>query len=103
MMTVLMTMRLQGDPKRVEQVAAGQSESMQTILDTAEKHGLISHRFWGTNDEILVVDEWPSKENFESFFVAERERIDKFMSDAGVTSEPEITYWQRLETGDEFG
>ena len=46
-MSVLMTMRVSGDPKAVE---ATPPEVMQTIIDRAKEHGVISHHFYGTDD-----------------------------------------------------
>jgi hypothetical protein len=51
----------------------------------------------------MVVDEWASREDFESFFNEEREPISRLFADAGVTGEPEVAYWQQLRTGDDVG
>jgi hypothetical protein len=42
-------------------------------------------------------------QSFQGFFEAERSRIEPIMREAGVAGEPEITFWRRLETGDEVG
>jgi hypothetical protein len=36
-------------------------------IETAKKHGLIAHRFYGSEDgsKVLVVDEWPDRQSFE--------------------------------------
>ena len=98
-MSVLMTMRLSGDAKAVE---ATDRAAMKKIADRAVEHGLIRHHFYGTEDEILVVDEWPDEASFHSFFQSQPD-IGKFMAEAGVTSEPEITFYRKLELGDDIG
>jgi hypothetical protein len=48
-----------------------------------------------------VTDEWETPEGFQRFFGSSPE-IPKLMADAGVTSEPEITFWHELDTADRF-
>ena len=103
-MSVLMTLSMQGDPKKLEEHAAGDPDGMQAIVDSAKAHGLIAHRFYGTEDgQIMVVDEWPDEQSFQSFFAENRERIGPLMQVAGVSSEPQPTIWRKLETHDEHG
>jgi hypothetical protein len=77
---------------------------MQGILESAAGHGLIAHRFYGTDDgEIMVVDEWPDEQSFRSFFAENSERIGPMMEAAGVTAEPQPKIWRKLDTHDEYG
>jgi heme-degrading monooxygenase HmoA len=101
-MTVLMTLRVRGDASKVEELAAESPGTLQTIVERAKEHGVISHRFYGNSDEVLVVDEWPSEEAFQAFFHASPD-IGEVMQRAGVTSEPEITFWRKLDSKDEVG
>jgi quinol monooxygenase YgiN len=95
-MSVLMTMRVSGDAKAVE---ATDEEGLKRIADRAREHGLIRHHFYGSEDEILVVDEWPDEASFQAFFDASPE-IKDIMDSAGVTSAPTIEFWRALDTGD---
>ena len=101
-MSVLMTLRVAGDPEKVEALAAQDPAMLQRIVDRAKDHGLISHRFYGTEGSVLVIDEWPSQEAFQGFF-EETTEIAQIMQAAGVTTEPEITFWRVLDTKDEVG
>jgi len=58
-----------GDPKALEQFASDSTEKAQGILEAAKRHGLIAHRFYGSDDggSLMVLDEWPDRQNFESF------------------------------------
>jgi heme-degrading monooxygenase HmoA len=98
-MTVLMTFRVPGDPDALERHADANPEEMQRIAERAKEHGLISHRFYGGDGEILVVDEWDSPESFQRFFDASPE-IPEMMK-AIARGEPNITFWRKLETHDE--
>ena len=55
-MSVLMTMRVSADPKAIEQTAP---EVLQSVGDRAKALGATQHHFYGTDTEVLVVDEWP--------------------------------------------
>ena len=50
----------------------------------------------------MVVDEWPDPASFQAFFEQEQETIGPFMGEF-TTGEPEITFWRKLETGDDVG
>jgi hypothetical protein len=103
-MSVIMTMSVKGDPAELERRAAGNPEGIRAISDRAKQHGLIAHRFYGTDDgRIMVVDEWPDPGSFESFFQEMRSEIEPLMREIGVTEEPEITFWRTLESHDEVG
>ncbi len=47
-----------------------------------------------------MVDEWDSEESFQSFFDSQQE-IPKVMQEV-ATGEPQISFYRRLETGDDF-
>ena len=103
-MSVIMTLWALGDPQKLESVAADNPDRIRGIADHAKEHGLIAHRFYGSDDkQIMVIDEWPDPESFQRFFDAARSEIDALMSDAGVTAEPQIRFWRKLDTHDEVG
>jgi heme-degrading monooxygenase HmoA len=103
-MSVIMTLRLSGDPKKMEEIAAADPERISSISADAKSRGLIAHRFYGSDDgQIMVVDEWPDAESFQQFFAANADKIQPLMAEAGVTSEPEVTFWRQLDTRDEVG
>src|SRR5437588_8420340 len=103
-MSVIMTLRAQGDPKELERRAGENPDGMRAIAEQAKQHGLIAHRFYGSDDgQILVIDEWPDPQSFQAFFGEQRDRIEPLMREAGATGEPEVTFWHKLETRDEVG
>ena len=101
-MSVIMTLRVNGDASKVEEQAAENPEVMKTIIERAKEHGVISHTFYGNDKEVLVVDEWPNEESFHAFFKASPD-IGPIMQRAGATSQPEITFYRKLETNDQVG
>ena len=101
-MSVLMLFRVAGDARRLEELAQQRREVLSAIAAKAKTYGLIRHRFFGTDDEIIVVDEWPTAEDFQRFFDDSPE-IQQMMGSVGVTGEPTITFARALATGDEVG
>ena len=103
-MSVIMTVSLKGDPKKLEEHAASDPDAMHAIVESAKGHGLIAHRFYGSEGgEIMVVDEWPDEQSFLSFFEENGGRIGPLMQAAGVTSEPQPKFWRELDTHDDYG
>ncbi|HEY3944939.1 MAG TPA: hypothetical protein VGL78_06920 [Solirubrobacteraceae bacterium] len=102
-MSVMMTLWIKGDPNKLEEIVRGDPDRLRAISDRAKDHGVIAHRFYGSDGQILVVDEWPDEQSFRTFFQEQQERIGPLMQDAGVTSEPAVVIWRKLETNDEIG
>jgi hypothetical protein len=102
-MSVIMTFRVFGNPDEVERYAQEHPDEMQAITERAKGHGLIAHRFYGSGGEVLVVDEWPDAESFQRFFAEVEPELGPMMQAAGVTGQPEITFWNKLETKDDVG
>jgi quinol monooxygenase YgiN len=101
-MTVLMTLRVKADPDKLEALAKANPKRLPEIADKGKTMGASYHRFYATDDEILVVDEWPDERTFQEFFESTPE-IPKVMAEAGVTTAPEISFFHRLDLGDEIG
>jgi heme-degrading monooxygenase HmoA len=97
-MSVLMTLRVSGDAKAIEQTS---SEVLHTITSRAKEHGVISHHFYGTDNEVLVVDEWPDEQSFQAFFDASPEVAD--MMERAHAGKPEIHFWRHLDVDDDIG
>jgi hypothetical protein len=104
-MSVIMSLVAAGDPKAVEQYAQNNAEKMHGILEAAKRHGLIAHRFYGSDDgsSVLVSDEWPDRQSFESFFQEQGSEIRPIFEAAGVTAQIEPTFWRELSTHDAYG
>jgi hypothetical protein len=102
-MSVIMTLWARGDPEKLEQYASENQEHLHSILERAKEHGLIAHRFYGTDGQIMVVDEWPDAESFQRFFDSVQDEITPIMEAAGAQDDPGINFWRKLETHDDYG
>ena len=102
-MSVIMTLRAPGDGKAVEAYAQEHPDTMQSVIALAKEHGVIAHRFYGSDDgQLMVIDEWPDPASFQAFFAAAESLIGPMMAAAGV-GEPVVTFWTKLDTGDDVG
>jgi hypothetical protein len=102
-MSVIMTFWFIGEPEKVEQIAAENPDQMRSISDRATEHGLIAHRFYGSEGQIMIIDEWPDEESFRRFFSDVEDEVKGLMQKAGVEAQPQIRFWRKLETRDEVG
>jgi hypothetical protein len=102
-MSVIVTIWLQGDPEKFEQYAAENKDKLGAISDRAVEAGVIAHRFYGSDGQLMVIDEWPNAQSFQGFFGSIQEDIAPMMEAAGVQSEPAVNFWRKLETYDEIG
>jgi heme-degrading monooxygenase HmoA len=100
-MSVLVTLRVQGDTDQFRRFIASEDDRMRGIADDARARGAIHHRFGIGDGFVLVVDEWGSAEAFQQFFETNQE-IPSVMRDAGAQGEPEVTIAEAVETADQF-
>ena len=61
-MSVLVTLRAPADVAKFERLAADDPAIFAGILRRAKERGLISHRFWASDTEVFIADEWPNEE-----------------------------------------
>ena len=83
-------------------LAQSDPERIQRLIEAAKSRGLIAHRFYGSEGKIMAIDEWPDAETFQVFFAEMESEIGPMMQ-AVATSEPEIVFWTKLDTGDDVG
>ena len=102
-MSVIMTLQLKGDPAGAERYAAENQDAMKAIVDRATAHGLMAHRFYGADGQILVVDEWPDEQSCQEFFAEAQPEIKRIMEAAGASEEPHPIFWRKLEMHDDVG
>jgi hypothetical protein len=103
-MSVIVTLRLEGDPAKLEEFAAANPDKMAGIIDSAKRHGVIAHRFLGSEDgKLLVTDEWPDAESFQAFFEETSGEIQAMLGETGVTAGGQPEFWRVLESHDKVG
>jgi heme-degrading monooxygenase HmoA len=99
-MAILVTLKVPADSDKLVHYSKENPDLFPNIVERAKTHGLISHKFYASGGDVLVVDEWPDEDSFQAFFAASPE-IQDVMAAAGASAPPEITFWTKLDTGDE--
>ena len=102
-MSVYVTLRISADPAAFEKAAADHAEAIVRINDIAKSKGLIAHRWFRGEGEVMAVDEWPDAESFQAFFDAAGADIGPLMAAVGVTAPPEVKVWGHVDIDDVFG
>jgi hypothetical protein len=96
-----MILRVPGDPNRLEQYTNDNADMVRQISEAGKSAGAIHHAFAGGDGEILVIDEWSDEQAFQAFFSGQPD-IPRMMQDVGVQSEPQVSFYRKLNTPDEF-
>jgi hypothetical protein len=100
-MSVLVTMRVEGDTAQFRSFLESGADRMRGIRDAAQSAGCLHHRFGVGDGYVLVVDEWESPEHFQRFFETNTD-LPGVMRDAGARSEPQIAFMEAVTSADEF-
>lgn len=101
-MSVIVILRIPGKPADLEDYAAGPGgEVMRRIAAAGKAAGAIRHIFAGSDNEVVVIDEWPDEQSFQVFFASQPEIAD-VMRDGGAQGPPETTFYRKLSTPDQF-
>jgi len=83
----------------VSKAIQGLHENADFFEETTTKTkgaGIISHRFVAGDGELMVIDEWETADQFESFF-ASNTRIGEVMGWIGMTGEPAIMIYEAID------
>ena len=101
-MSVIMILRVPGNPADFEKYAAGPGGVvLRRVGEASKTAGGIRHMFAGGDNEIVVIDEWPDEAAFHAFFASQPE-IPDIMRDGGAKGAPEVTFYRPLDTPDQY-
>lgn len=91
-----------GHIDRFKEVYDRNVEVMKGISAEGRSKGAIHHQFVeGENGDVMVIDEWGSKEEFDAFFGAQ-EDIKKVVDEMALTGPPSTVSYQVVDTADRF-
>ena len=103
MSVVVMTKFPGGKASKMEAIVGKHSEALMRVSDAGRRQGCLQHMFVEDSDgNVLVIDEWDSRESFDAFFAASQGDIGPIAADAGVTGPPTSTTYRILDTPDRF-
>jgi hypothetical protein len=101
-MSVLVVLKIQGNPSDLESYANGPgADVIRRVGEAGKAAGAIHHLFAAGENEVIVVDEWPDEQSFHNFFASQPE-IPDVMRAGGAQGEPQISVYRMLDTPDRF-
>jgi quinol monooxygenase YgiN len=100
-MSVVMVLKVKGDPAAMEAYAKGHSDQIKAVSQAGRDAGALHHMFVGGEGEVLVIDEWPNEAAFQKFFQSQPD-IAEIIKGAGAQGAPEVTFYRKLATGEDF-
>jgi hypothetical protein len=74
----------------------GQAEFLEEITESTKAGGLHRHQFAAGDGELVVIDEWETAQQFQSFFDG-NPKIAEVMSSIGMTGPPVVTVYESMD------
>ena len=68
----------------------GNAQFLEEITESTRGAGMLHHRFVSGDGELMVIDEWETAKQFQSFFDG-NPKVADVMASIGMTGPPEIT------------
>jgi hypothetical protein len=100
-MSVLIVGKFKGDTSKFNTALAERGDEFAAIGERARQSGCIHHRFGVGDGFVVVVDEWGSVDQFNSFF--SDPELQGFIASTGASAEPpELVITEAINSPDEF-
>lgn len=101
-MSVVVIVRFQvTDPEAAVGWAEANASIPEEITTYGKSLGQIGHRMLTDGKDLVVIDEWPDKEAFDTFF-ANAPKMGEFLEGAGITGEPDVSVLDTLDVPGTF-
>ena len=99
-MSVLVTMKVQGDTDQFRRFIAAEGDRLRGIAQSARDAGAIHHRFGVGDGFVVVVDEWDSAESFQRFISSDE--VVAVIGEMGAQGEPVVDISEAVDSPDQF-
>ena len=103
-MSAIIITRYRGDTSRFDEFLQSHRVAFSDLARLKRSKGCISHRYLAGSDELLVVDEWPTVEQYEAMWAADQPEVLRLVTEAGLAAAdpPEVSYYHSLPDPGEF-
>ena len=91
-MSTLVIAKYRADPARFEKLVQSQDVDFTAVARARMAKGCISHRDAVSDDEVYVIDEWPSVEAYNEHWSTGEGWSHEVAIEAGFEEPPEITF-----------
>ena len=100
-MSVLVTGKFHGDTAKFRQALQERGDEFAKIAAHAQTVGAIHHRFGIGDDFVVIIDEWETADQFQTFFADPS--LQEFIASVGASATPpEITFTEAVSSPDQF-
>ena len=100
-MSVLIALKVHGDTAKFRAALDERADEFAAVAERAKTVGAIHHRFGIGDGFVLVIDEWESAEQFNSFF--SDPELQAFIGEVGGAPEPpEMLVSEAVSSADQF-
>jgi quinol monooxygenase YgiN len=100
-MSVLVIGKFKGDTAKFQQALADRADEFAKISEASKTVGGLHHRFGIGDGYVLIVDEWESVEQFQTFM--SDPDLQAFIGSVGGAPEPpEVIVAQAISSPDQF-
>jgi len=101
-MSVLISLKVKGDTDTFRKAIANRGDEFAAIGARSQTVGAIHHRFGVGDGFVVVIDEWETPEQFQTFFADPA--LQAFIGEIGgdTSVPPEITVSEAVTSPDEF-
>lgn len=82
-------------PKAIEGLRSN-AKFLEEITESTRGAGMLRHRFVSGDGELVVIDEWETAEQFQSFFDG-NPKVAEVMASVGMTGPPEISVFGSID------
>ena len=93
--TVILHIPVSDVPKAIEGLHSN-AKILEEITESTKSAGMLHHRFVSGDGELVVIDEWETAEQFQSFFDG-NSKVATVMEAAGVTGPPQISVFGSID------
>jgi len=101
-MSVTVTVRFPvSDVEKAIEGLDNNAAALKGISQRAQGIGAMHHRFVAGDDELLVIDEWESAEQFQSFFDSNPQIAD-IMTSIGMSGPPSVSVYRAINAAGTF-
>jgi|tagenome__1003787_1003787.scaffolds.fasta_scaffold18712612_1 hypothetical protein len=102
-MSVIVMTRYPGKATDLEAILDEHGEKLRKISDRSRDQGCLHHMFVeDTDGNVLIIDEWDSRESFDTFSAAQQNEIEPIAVAGGVTGPPISTTHRLINNAGRF-
>lgn len=84
------------DIKKAIEGLHSKAKVLEEITESTKSAGMLHHRFVAGDGELMVIDEWETADQFQSFFDG-NPKVATVMESVGVTGPPQIRVFGSID------